>query len=158
MLTKQNCAAVEAGSSALGTNRDTRRRHSCAGCRELGRGVRLLEQGRKGREADVRFTRLQRPECGRSGHAENSSSSLRFQRHVTHGFLILVPIHALRARSSLKASPHSKNQIPAHLRRLAVGGRDLGIASDGTEVPIQRHPSPNLFPSVRVRVASSVIV
>ena len=52
MLVKSNCAAVEAGSSALGANKDTRRRRGRAVCSELGRGVRLLEQGRKGRKAD----------------------------------------------------------------------------------------------------------
>ncbi|KPP94019.1 MAG: hypothetical protein HLUCCA05_12645 [Roseibaca calidilacus] len=52
MLSKANYAAVEAGSSALGAIRDTRRRRSRAGRREFQSGVSLLARGRNGRGAD----------------------------------------------------------------------------------------------------------
>jgi hypothetical protein len=45
MLSKTNYAAVEAGSSALGAIRDTRRRRSRAGRSELQSGVSLLATG-----------------------------------------------------------------------------------------------------------------
>jgi hypothetical protein len=52
MLAKSSCAAVEAGSSALGTDRDTRRRRTRAGRSELQCGVSLQARGRNGRKAD----------------------------------------------------------------------------------------------------------
>jgi hypothetical protein len=55
MLMKFNCAAVEANSSALGANRDTRRRRSFAGLDELQSGVTRPARSRKVRKADARL-------------------------------------------------------------------------------------------------------
>lgn len=50
---KLNYAAVAGSSSAIGANRDTRRRRGCAGWSAFQSGVRLLARGRIGRCPDI---------------------------------------------------------------------------------------------------------
>ena len=51
MLAKSKCAAVEAGSCALGANRDTRRRRGCAGWSEFLWGLETTGQMLQGMES-----------------------------------------------------------------------------------------------------------
>lgn len=77
MLSKTNYAAVEAGSSALGAIRDTRRRRSRAGRSELQSGVSLLARGRNGRKAacEAAASLPQKPEISAVRHSDRVESN-----------------------------------------------------------------------------------